>query len=152
MKQAPRKCWTSSGRTPDSPERGYTTSYSPTRHYWCATSFCPTHELTPECLQIYTSGDSIVILDARTLALARVLAFWEAFPGLKHGGDEICSLAVDSGMKIVRTKPVGLRFMLTCTSRLLPQWGLGSLVGRSPGDRRRFGGSIRLSCSPRIQQ
>lgn len=38
------------------------------------------------------------------MALIRVLAFWEAFPGLRHGGDEINSLAVDCGMKIVRTK------------------------------------------------
>lgn len=38
------------------------------------------------------------------MTLMRVLAFWEAFPGLRHGGDEINSLAVDSGMKIVRTK------------------------------------------------
>jgi hypothetical protein len=45
----------------------------------------------------------VVILDARTLTLTRVLAFWEAYPGLKHGGGEIDLLAVDSGIKIVRT-------------------------------------------------
>ena len=44
------------------------------------------------------------------MALTRVLAFWEAFPGLRHGGDEIDSLAVDYGMKTVRTKLAISRF------------------------------------------
>ena len=46
----------------------------------------------------------MVILDARTLALTRVLAFWEAYPGLRHDGDEIDSLAVDPRMKTVRIR------------------------------------------------
>lgn len=57
--------------------------------------------LPQQTLLIYTSGDSVVISDARTLALIRVLAFWEAYPGLKHDGNEIDSLAIDSGMKTV---------------------------------------------------
>ena len=50
----------------------------------------------------------MVILDARTLTLTRVLAFWEAYPGLRPGGDEIDSLTVDHGMKIVSTRLVNL--------------------------------------------
>jgi hypothetical protein len=86
-------------------QKGVTPSRAPpsdtagTPHY-----LRPVRGLKPGCLQIYASGDSVVTLDAHTLALVRVLAFWEAFPGLRHGGEEINSLAVDSGMKIVRTK------------------------------------------------
>lgn len=44
------------------------------------------------------------------MVLIRVLAFWEAYPGLRHAGDEIDSFAVDSGMKTVRTMLQTLRF------------------------------------------
>ena len=82
---------------------------SPTDITGAPPTFTPGLRLTPGGFQIHTSGDSVVILDARTLALVRVLAFWEAFPGLRHGGDEIDSLAVDSGMKTVRAKSAMLR-------------------------------------------
>ncbi|KAF5374738.1 hypothetical protein D9758_000427 [Tetrapyrgos nigripes] len=50
-------------------------------------------------LLLYPEADSIVILDAHTLALVRVLAFWQAFPGLAHISDSISCISVDAGMK-----------------------------------------------------
>jgi hypothetical protein len=52
--------------------------------------------------QLYPSGDAVIILNAQTLALVRVLAFWEAFPGTAHSKDKISCISVDSGMKLVR--------------------------------------------------
>jgi hypothetical protein len=52
-------------------------------------------------LQLYPSADAIVILNASTLALVRILAFWEVFPGMQHTKDNIRCVSVDSGMKIV---------------------------------------------------
>ena len=86
------------------PQKGVTPSRASPADITGAPKTLASHGLTPEGSQIYTSGDSVVILDARTLSLTRILAFWEAFPGLRHGGEEIDSLAVDSGMKIVRDK------------------------------------------------
>lgn len=52
--------------------------------------------------QLYSSADAVIILNARTLALVRVLAFWEAFPGTMHSKDSISCISIDSGMKLVR--------------------------------------------------
>ncbi|CAA7258624.1 unnamed protein product [Cyclocybe aegerita] len=57
--------------------------------------------LPSESLLLYPSGDAVIILNARTLALVRVLAFWEAFPGAKHTSDKISCISVDSGMKLI---------------------------------------------------
>jgi len=51
--------------------------------------------------QLYFSADAVIILNAHTLALIRVLAFWEAFPGTMHSKEKISCLAVDPGMKLV---------------------------------------------------
>jgi len=53
-------------------------------------------------IQLYPSADAVIILNAHTLVLVRVLAFWEAFPGLLHSKEEISCISVDSGMKLVR--------------------------------------------------
>ncbi|KDR85351.1 hypothetical protein GALMADRAFT_132054 [Galerina marginata CBS 339.88] len=50
---------------------------------------------------LYPSSDAVIILNARTLALVRVLAFWEAFPGTQHTKDKISCISVDSGMKLI---------------------------------------------------
>ena len=52
--------------------------------------------------QLYASADAVIILNARTLALVRVLAFWEAFPASMHAKDFISCISIDSGMKLVR--------------------------------------------------
>ncbi|KAF7306783.1 WD repeat protein [Mycena indigotica] len=49
-------------------------------------------------LILHASGDSLVIRDAATLALIRVLAFWEGFPG---STGTITAISVDSGMKLI---------------------------------------------------
>ncbi|KAJ8083807.1 regulator of (H+)-ATPase in vacuolar membrane [Marasmius tenuissimus] len=54
--------------------------------------------LPGKSLILYPTADAIVILHAQSLALARVLAFWEVFPGVDG---EISSLSVDSGMKLI---------------------------------------------------
>ena len=65
----------------------------------------------------------MVILDARTLALTRVLAFWQAYPGLTHGGGEIDSLAVDSGIKIVRNTYTGRWLVPTYAIKVVAAMG-----------------------------
>lgn len=79
----------------------------------------------------------MVILDACTLALTRVLAFWEAFPGLRHSGEEIDSLAVDPGMKIVRTRSLTLRFVMIYIPKVVvamgPRIACWSLAGGRTG-------------------
>lgn len=52
--------------------------------------------------QFYPSSDSIIILNALSLAFVRALAFWEAFPGALHSKDVINRVSVDPGMKLVR--------------------------------------------------
>jgi hypothetical protein len=52
--------------------------------------------------QLYPCSDAVIILNAQTLALVRVLAFWEAFPGTIDEGNVISCVSVDSGMKLVR--------------------------------------------------
>ncbi|TCD69890.1 regulator of (H+)-ATPase in vacuolar membrane [Steccherinum ochraceum] len=51
--------------------------------------------------QFYPSSDSIIILNALSLAFVRALAFWEAFPGALHSKDVINRVSVDPGMKLV---------------------------------------------------
>ena len=53
-------------------------------------------------MKLYPSLDSIIVLNARTLAFIRALAFWEAFPGAIHANQAIRCLAIDPGMKLVR--------------------------------------------------
>lgn len=53
-------------------------------------------------IKLYPSLDSIIILNARTLAFVRALAFWEAFPGAIHANQIIKCLTIDPGMKLVR--------------------------------------------------
>lgn len=77
----------------------------------------------------------MVILDARTLTLTRVLAFWEAYPGLRRGGDEIDSLAVDPGMKIVRTKFAILWLIPTYALEVVAAMGT-RIVCWSPSGKR----------------
>ncbi len=52
--------------------------------------------------QLYSAADAVVILNAATLKLRRVLAFWEAFPSLIHTANNVSCISVDSGMKLVR--------------------------------------------------
>lgn len=52
--------------------------------------------------QLYPSAHNVLILDAHSLALVRVLAFWEALPSSKHIRGSISALAVDPGLKLVR--------------------------------------------------
>ncbi|KAJ7596877.1 RAVE protein 1 C terminal-domain-containing protein [Mycena floridula] len=63
----------------------------------------PLHSLVlpKETLLLYPACDAVVILNARSLALVRVLAFWEAFPGTGIVGDQVSCLSVDSGMKLI---------------------------------------------------
>ncbi|ESK98022.1 wd repeat protein [Moniliophthora roreri MCA 2997] len=60
----------------------------------------PVHQLLLQnrSLLLYPSADAVVILDAESLSLQRVLAFWEAFPGAVG---EISCISVDRGMKII---------------------------------------------------
>ncbi|XP_006454653.1 hypothetical protein AGABI2DRAFT_198048 [Agaricus bisporus var. bisporus H97] len=51
--------------------------------------------------QLYPSAHNVLILDADSLALVRVLAFWEALPSSKHIRGSISALAVDPGLKLV---------------------------------------------------
>ncbi|KAF9015532.1 RAVE protein 1 C terminal-domain-containing protein [Cyathus striatus] len=57
--------------------------------------------LANQSLIAYPSADTVVILNARSLALVRVLAFWEAFPGMIHTKAPITSMVVDSAMKLI---------------------------------------------------
>ncbi|PFH54806.1 hypothetical protein AMATHDRAFT_72570 [Amanita thiersii Skay4041] len=60
------------------------------------------HLLLPDAvLLLYPSVDGIVILDAQSLVLRHVLAFWEAFPGTRHSKDTITCMTIDAGMKLV---------------------------------------------------
>ncbi|KAF7339596.1 WD repeat protein [Mycena sanguinolenta] len=57
------------------------------------------HLLLPDnTLLLHASADAVVIRDAASLALVRVLAFWEAFPGATGS---ISCISVDSGMKLI---------------------------------------------------
>lgn len=52
--------------------------------------------------QLYSSADTVVILNAASLQLVRVLAFQEVFPGLQTLGKRVSCIAIDPAMKIVR--------------------------------------------------
>ncbi|KAG1730794.1 RAVE protein 1 C terminal-domain-containing protein [Suillus occidentalis] len=52
-------------------------------------------------LIMYPSADSVVILDASTLDLVRVLIFGEIYPGTQHLNQTISCVAVDSAMKVI---------------------------------------------------
>ncbi|KAG2159698.1 RAVE protein 1 C terminal-domain-containing protein [Suillus bovinus] len=52
-------------------------------------------------LILYPSADSVVILDASTLNLVRVLTFGEIYPGTQHLNQTISCVAVDSAMKVI---------------------------------------------------
>ncbi|KAJ7169732.1 RAVE protein 1 C terminal-domain-containing protein [Mycena filopes] len=57
------------------------------------------HLLLPTAtLLLHASADAVIIRDAVSLALVRVLAFWEAFPGATGA---ISCISVDSGMKLI---------------------------------------------------
>jgi hypothetical protein len=58
-----------------------------------------THTVSLPSIQLYPSADAVIILNAASLALIRVLAFSEAFP---HPEDRISTVSVDAGMKLVR--------------------------------------------------
>ncbi|KAG2023063.1 WD repeat-containing protein [Coprinopsis cinerea AmutBmut pab1-1] len=58
-------------------------------------------QLPKEILLLYPSTDAIIIRNAQTLALRRVLAVWEAFPGSKQSGETVSCISVDSGMKLI---------------------------------------------------
>lgn len=57
--------------------------------------------LPSQTLLLYPLGDSVVLLDARTLHLVRALAFWEAFPRTLHTKESIRCVSVDGSMKLV---------------------------------------------------
>ncbi|KAE9408257.1 WD repeat-containing protein [Gymnopus androsaceus JB14] len=57
--------------------------------------------LPNETLLLYPSADAVVILNARNLALLRVLAFWQVFPGTGYTSESISCISVDSGMKLI---------------------------------------------------
>ncbi|KAF9056524.1 RAVE protein 1 C terminal-domain-containing protein [Panaeolus papilionaceus] len=60
------------------------------------------HLLLPnKSLLLYPFAHAVVILDAHTLSLVRVLAFWEAYAGLIHSTHNISCISVDSGMKLI---------------------------------------------------
>ncbi|KAF7339771.1 WD repeat protein [Mycena venus] len=54
--------------------------------------------LANNTLLLHASADAVIIRDAASLALVRVLAFWEAFPGAMGA---ISCISVDSGMKLI---------------------------------------------------
>ncbi|KAF9029279.1 WD repeat-containing protein [Hymenopellis radicata] len=57
--------------------------------------------LPQETLLLYPSADGVVILNAASLQLVRVLAFWEAFPSTMHTADRVSCISVDSNMKLI---------------------------------------------------
>lgn len=52
-------------------------------------------------LILYPSADTVVILNASTLDLVRVLTFGEIYPGTQHLNQTISCVAVDSAMKVI---------------------------------------------------
>ncbi|KAF5385516.1 hypothetical protein D9757_005413 [Collybiopsis confluens] len=60
------------------------------------------HLILPrESLLLYPSSDAVIILNAGNLALLRVLAFREVFPGTRDTAENISCVSVDAGMKLV---------------------------------------------------
>lgn len=56
--------------------------------------------------QVYPSADAVIIVNAHSLSLVRVLAFSEAYPGTTRATGSLSCIAVDSSMALVRTYPV----------------------------------------------
>ncbi|KAH7912596.1 RAVE protein 1 C terminal-domain-containing protein [Hygrophoropsis aurantiaca] len=52
-------------------------------------------------LIVFSSADAVVLLDAATLSLVRILAFREVFPDTQHWKQSISSVAVDSAMRVI---------------------------------------------------
>ncbi|KAG8219687.1 RAVE protein 1 C terminal-domain-containing protein [Butyriboletus roseoflavus] len=52
-------------------------------------------------LVLYSSADTVVVLNAASLQLIRVLAFQEVFPGLQSLDERVSCIAVDPAMKII---------------------------------------------------
>ncbi|KAH7928501.1 hypothetical protein BV22DRAFT_1004629 [Leucogyrophana mollusca] len=60
------------------------------------------HVVLPHAtLILFASADAVVLLDASTLCLVRVLAFREIFPGTQYSSQTVSSVAVDSAMKVI---------------------------------------------------
>ncbi|KAF8913010.1 RAVE protein 1 C terminal-domain-containing protein [Gymnopilus junonius] len=57
--------------------------------------------LGQESFLLYPSSNAVIILNAHSLVLVRVLAFWEAFPGTMYAKDRVSCISVDSGMKLI---------------------------------------------------
>ncbi|KAF7436647.1 regulator of (H+)-ATPase in vacuolar membrane [Pleurotus ostreatus] len=57
--------------------------------------------LGDEVLILYPSADSVIMLNARTQRLVRMVAFWEVFPGQLHASDSITCISVDPAMKLL---------------------------------------------------
>jgi hypothetical protein len=53
-------------------------------------------------VQLHAFADAVVILNACSLSLVRVLAFWEVFPGTRHTNRHLNCISVDDRMKLVR--------------------------------------------------
>ncbi|KAI0778601.1 WD repeat-containing protein [Trametes elegans] len=67
----------------------------------CPTSSLQFLHLPRETLLLYPFADSVVVLNARTLAFVRALAFWEVFPSTRHLAQPVQCLTVENSMKLV---------------------------------------------------
>ncbi|EIW64094.1 WD repeat-containing protein [Trametes versicolor FP-101664 SS1] len=67
----------------------------------CPSSSLQFLHLPRETLLLYPFADSVVVLNARTLAFVRALAFWEVYPSTRHLAQSVQCLAVENGMKLV---------------------------------------------------
>ncbi|KAH9897985.1 WD repeat-containing protein [Cubamyces lactineus] len=67
----------------------------------CPSSSLQFLHLPRETLLLYPFADSIVVLNARTLAFVRTLAFWEVFPSTRHLTRSVQCSAVENGMRLV---------------------------------------------------
>ncbi|KIY45758.1 hypothetical protein FISHEDRAFT_66809 [Fistulina hepatica ATCC 64428] len=89
-------------------------------------------ELADSTLLIYTSADTVIILDAQSFGLIRLLAFWEAFPGTLHSNDKISCISVDPGMKLV-VAAMGCRIAAWSLSGVRDgKWRMHSSLSLSP--------------------
>lgn len=65
--------------------------------------------------QVYPTADAVVVLDASSLTLVRVLALREVFPDSQHVNVAISCLAVDPALTIVRYLDILTRFPCSMT-------------------------------------
>ncbi|KAF8634403.1 hypothetical protein AX15_000855 [Amanita polypyramis BW_CC] len=78
-------------------------------HHYAAFPAAALHFLVlPPPLVLYPSADAVLVLDAQSLALLRVLPFWHAFPATRHANQSISCITIDAGMKLV-IAAMGLR-------------------------------------------